>query len=122
MNWANGADAQDPRPACPAASGARGALKAVTPMTPRRCPPPWTVIENAESFWVQDAGGQTVGRFYFRQNEETARQAKVLTPGRGPTDGGELRPGCRSCLGSLIAVEPGQSVVQPFSQPDPSAV
>jgi hypothetical protein len=28
---------------------------------------------------VQDAGGQTVGRFYFRHNEETARPAKVLT-------------------------------------------
>jgi hypothetical protein len=32
----------------------------------RRFPPPWTVTENAESFWVQDAGGQTVGWFYFR--------------------------------------------------------
>jgi hypothetical protein len=48
-------------------------------MTPRRFPPPWTVIENAESFWVQDAGGQTVGWFCFRHDEETARQAKVLT-------------------------------------------
>jgi hypothetical protein len=27
-------------------------------MTGRRFPPPWTVIENAESFWVQDAGGR----------------------------------------------------------------
>ena len=48
-------------------------------MTSRRFPAPWTVIENAESFWVKDAGGQTVGWFYFRHNEETARQAKVLT-------------------------------------------
>jgi len=48
-------------------------------MTSRRFPPPWTVIEHAESFWVQDASGQTVGWFYFRHNEETARQAKVLT-------------------------------------------
>jgi hypothetical protein len=47
-------------------------------MTARRFPAPWTVIENAESFWVQDAGGQTVGWFYFRHNEETSRQAKVL--------------------------------------------
>jgi hypothetical protein len=30
-------------------------------MTPRRFPPPWTFIEHADSFWVQDAGGQTVG-------------------------------------------------------------
>jgi hypothetical protein len=28
---------------------------------------------------VQDAGGQPAGWFYFRHNEETARQAKVLT-------------------------------------------
>ena len=48
-------------------------------MTARRVPAPWTAIENAESFWVQDAGGQTVGWLYFRHNEETARQAKVLT-------------------------------------------
>ena len=47
-------------------------------MTARRFPAPWTAIENAESFWVQDAGGQTVGWLYFRHNEETARQAKVL--------------------------------------------
>jgi hypothetical protein len=47
--------------------------------TSRRFPPPWTVSEHAESFCVQDASGQTVGWFYFRHNEETARQAKVLT-------------------------------------------
>ena len=35
------------------------------------------MVEHPESFWVQDAGGQTVGWFYFRHNEETARQAKV---------------------------------------------
>jgi hypothetical protein len=47
-------------------------------MTARRFPPPWTVIEHAESFWVQDASGQTVGWFYFRDNPETARHAGVL--------------------------------------------
>jgi hypothetical protein len=47
-------------------------------MTPRRFPPPWTVIEHAESLWVQDASGQTVGWFYFRDNPETARHAGVL--------------------------------------------
>jgi hypothetical protein len=31
-----------------------------------------------DSFWVQDASGQTVGWFYFRHHEETARQAKVV--------------------------------------------
>jgi hypothetical protein len=45
---------------------------------PRRFPPPRTVIEHTESFWVQDASGQTVGWFYFRDNPETARHAGVL--------------------------------------------
>jgi len=30
-------------------------------MTPRRFPPPWTVIENAESFWVQGCGLADLG-------------------------------------------------------------
>jgi hypothetical protein len=44
-----------------AARGHAGEVEAVLlqpqdrPMTPRRFPPPWTVIENADSFWVQDA-------------------------------------------------------------------
>jgi hypothetical protein len=49
-------------------------------MTSRHFPPPWTVIEHAESRWVQDAGGQTVRRFYFRHNDRTK-----------PGGGGELR-------------------------------
>jgi hypothetical protein len=35
-------------------------------MAGRRFPAPWTAVEHAESFWVQDSGGQTVGWFYFR--------------------------------------------------------
>jgi hypothetical protein len=48
-------------------------------MTSRRFPPPWTVVEHAESFWMQDATGQAVGWFYFRDNAEVARHACVLT-------------------------------------------
>ena len=44
-----------------------------------RTPTARLVIVHDGSFWVQDASGQTVGWFYFRHNEETARQAKVLT-------------------------------------------
>jgi hypothetical protein len=47
-------------------------------MTRRRFPPPWTVIEHAESFWVQDASGQTVGWFYFRTDPLVAKTAGVL--------------------------------------------
>jgi hypothetical protein len=41
-------------------------------MTARRA------VENAESFWVQDAGGQTVGWFYFRTDPLVAKTAGVL--------------------------------------------
>jgi hypothetical protein len=47
-------------------------------MTGRRFPPPWTVIEHAESFWVQDASGQAVGWFYFRNDPLVAETAGVL--------------------------------------------
>jgi hypothetical protein len=47
-------------------------------MTGRRFPSPWTVVEHAESFWVQDATGQTVGWFYFRADPMVARTAGVL--------------------------------------------
>jgi hypothetical protein len=44
----------------------------------RRFPPPWRVIEHAESFWVQDASGQTVGWFYFRTDPLVAKTAGLL--------------------------------------------
>jgi hypothetical protein len=58
-------------------------------MTPRRFPPPWTVIEHAESFWVQDAGGQTVGGS-TSATTKTARQAKVPTRDEARRIGGVL--------------------------------
>ena len=60
-------------------------------MTARRFPPPWTVIEHVESYWVQDATGQAVGWFYFREHPEVARHAGGADTRRGPADGGELR-------------------------------
>ena len=54
---------------------------------------PGPSIEHAESFWVEDAGGQTV--VYSRRNEETARQAKVLTKARRIG----VNFGCRSFWG-----------------------
>jgi hypothetical protein len=47
-------------------------------VTSRRFPPPWTVVEHQESFWVQDASGQTVGWFYFRDDPMVAKTAGVL--------------------------------------------
>jgi hypothetical protein len=36
------------------------------------------VVEHQESYWVEDATGQTVGWFYFRDNPETAHHAGML--------------------------------------------
>jgi hypothetical protein len=45
---------------------------------PRTFPPPWTVIERADCYYVQDANGQTIGWFFFRVDPETAAEAGVL--------------------------------------------
>jgi hypothetical protein len=49
-------------------------------MNSHRFPPPWTVVEHPESFWVQDATGQTVGWFYFRTDPLMAK-TRVQGPG-----------------------------------------
>jgi hypothetical protein len=42
-------------------------------------PPPRSVRELEQAFVVEDANGQAVAYTYFRRDENTARQAKVLT-------------------------------------------
>jgi hypothetical protein len=56
---------------------------------PRRFPPPWRVIEHAESFWVQDASGQTVGST-SGTDPLVAKTAGVLLKDESPPDGSEL--------------------------------
>jgi hypothetical protein len=46
--------------------------------SPRRFPPPWTVVEKASCFVVEDASGQGLGWFYFRDEPLVAREARVL--------------------------------------------
>ena len=48
-------------------------------MTTRRFPAPWSVRELEQAFVVSDANGQAVAYTYFRNDENEARQAKVLT-------------------------------------------
>jgi hypothetical protein len=46
-------------------------------MTPGRFPPPWRMVENSLCFIVQDATGQNLAWFYFREDPAVARQAGV---------------------------------------------
>jgi hypothetical protein len=55
-------------------------------MTARRFPPPRTVIEHAESFWVQDASGQAVGWLSRRRNLATPVAFWFWRSGAGPVD------------------------------------
>jgi hypothetical protein len=47
-------------------------------MTSRRFPAPWRVVEMAGYFIVQDATGQNVVWFYFRDDPTVAPSAAVL--------------------------------------------
>jgi hypothetical protein len=46
---------------------------------PRRFPLPWHADKIAGGYVVRDANGQTLAYLYSRENEDEARQAKVLT-------------------------------------------
>jgi len=54
--------------------GGAGQDDASETMTPRRFPPPWIVIEHAESFGVQDAGGQTAEAKVLTRDEARGRR------------------------------------------------
>ena len=46
---------------------------------PRRFPPPWRADKIPGGYVVRDANGQAIAYIYSRENEDEARQAKVLT-------------------------------------------
>jgi K+/H+ antiporter YhaU regulatory subunit KhtT len=48
-------------------------------MTGRRFPPPWSADKIPGGYVVRDANGQALVYVYSRDNEDEARQAKVLT-------------------------------------------
>ena len=48
-------------------------------MTSRRFPPPWRADNIPGGYVVRDANGQALAYIYSRDNEDEARQAKVLT-------------------------------------------
>jgi hypothetical protein len=47
--------------------------------SPRRFPTPWRPEKIAGGYVVRDANGQALACVYSRDNEDEARQAKVLT-------------------------------------------
>jgi len=49
------------------------------PTPRRRLPPPWHIVESTGAFRVDDANCQSLGYFYFCDDENVARQAGVLT-------------------------------------------
>jgi hypothetical protein len=48
-------------------------------MTTRRFPAPWSADKIPDGYVVRDANGQALAYIYSRDNEDEARQAKVLT-------------------------------------------
>ena len=40
---------------------------------PRRFPQPWSAAETQGAFRVDDANGQSLGYFYFRDDDDVAR-------------------------------------------------
>ena len=48
-------------------------------MTSRRFPAPWSADKIPGGYVVRDANGQALAYIYSRDNEDEARQAKVLT-------------------------------------------
>ena len=48
-------------------------------MTGRPFPPPWSADKIPGGYVVRDANGQALAYIYSRDNEDEARQAKVLT-------------------------------------------
>jgi hypothetical protein len=49
------------------------------PDPPRRFPTPWHADKMPGGYVVRDANGQALAYLYARENEDEARQAKVLT-------------------------------------------
>jgi hypothetical protein len=47
--------------------------------SPRRFPTPWRADKIPGGYVVRDANGQALAYLYCRDNEDEARQAKVLT-------------------------------------------
>ena len=63
----------------------------------RRFPAPWFVRELEQAFRVEDANGQAVAYTYFRRDENTARQANVLTHNEARRIAANIGQAARGC-------------------------
>jgi len=48
-------------------------------LAPRRFPPPWSIVENPESFVINDATGQALAYLYFEDEAGRRQTMKRLT-------------------------------------------
>jgi hypothetical protein len=67
----------------------------VTPR--RRIPSPWHADPMPGGYVVRDANGQALAYLYSRENEDEARQAKVLTKKTWRDGSSSMLRGFRSC-------------------------
>jgi hypothetical protein len=92
-----------------AAGGHAGAVEAIPrlaapPLTFRRFPSPRRADKIAGGYVVRDATGQALAYLYARENEDEARQARVLTGDEAGASRSRL-PDYPSCLGRRSATD-----------------
>ena len=85
----------------------------MTPPSARRFPPPWSVAETHGAFRVDDANGQALGYFYFRDDDNVARQAGVLK-----LDEARILRGCQSYSGAVSDRTRGSASAMTWSRRD----
>jgi len=76
----------------------------------RRFPAPWRADKVPGGYVIRDANGQALAYIHSRENEDEARQAKVLTKDVA-ADRHQRRVGCRSCWERLNATESRRATV-----------
>ena len=85
-------------------------------MTSRRFPSPWRADPMPGGYVVRDANGQALAYLYSRDNEDEARQAKVLTTDEARRIAVDIaRLPVRSCSGREIVIERAALIGTPRS-------
>jgi hypothetical protein len=59
--------------------------------------PPWSIVENPESFVIIDATGQALGYLYFEDEAGPAANHEAIDPGRSVADIASMLRASRTC-------------------------